>query len=222
MSRNLTLAACAASIILATHPRPVHAQTLAGVVKLVITGKPLSNVRVFLATDSGTVVAQDTTRESGAFYLVAPKPGTYSVAFLSDSLQFVAGTAPIDLLGDSTVQKEYLLVVSTVGRAYTAKEVDRPARVFESSAQVISRARDMDIRGGSASVDFQFVVDSTGVPELATIRLIKSNDDKLAEIFRALIPQLRYEPAIKNGHPVRQILESGLEVTITTTSDGRP
>jgi len=65
---------------------------------------------------------------------------------------------------------------------------------------------------GSVSAEFEFVVDSLGVPDMNTARLIKSNDDQVMRMAKNAIPQLRYEPAMKNGHAVPQISRYKMEI----------
>jgi len=111
---------------------------LAGIIKVVGSGAPLANIRALLVADSGVVVAQDTTHSSGTSYLLAQKAGHYNVLFVSDSLQFLVDAAPVDLMVDSTVQKEYLLAVQFRTRPYSEYEVDRPAHLIDNRARLRS------------------------------------------------------------------------------------
>jgi hypothetical protein len=59
---------------------------------------------------------------------------------------------------------------------------------------------------GCLNADVQFVVDTLGHPEMATIRVLKTNEPAYAEAVLALVPRLKYDPAMIAGRPVRQIV----------------
>jgi hypothetical protein len=52
----------------------------------------------------------------------------------------------------------------------------------------------------------EFVVDTTGMIDLSTVRMLKSDHPLLGlAVYRAL-PDMRYEPARLGGRPVREII----------------
>jgi hypothetical protein len=54
--------------------------------------------------------------------------------------------------------------------------------------------------------EVEFVVDPRGLPEVATARLIHSNNLEFADAVRALVPRLKFRPAVRDGSAVRQIV----------------
>lgn len=73
-------------------------------------------------------------------------------------------------------------------------------------------------RPGTAchAADLEFVVDTTGLPELGTARIARSNDHDYADALFATLPSWKYEPARLQGRPVRQlVLEHRSIVTAT-------
>ena len=64
------------------------------------------------------------------------------------------------------------------------------------------------MRSTCYSVDLQFVVDSTGRPETSTAKIVRSNDSGYGEAVLATVASWRYEPAMRNGVHVRQIVTS--------------
>lgn len=81
--------------------------------------------------------------------------------------------------------------------------------------------------GGSTAcyrADFEFVVDTTGVPELSTVRRVASTDPVFAEAVEATIGRLRYEPARLDSAHVRQVVRyrNGLSMirTVVASSPG--
>jgi hypothetical protein len=59
---------------------------------------------------------------------------------------------------------------------------------------------------GCLSAEVEFVVDSTGVPEVETARLVRSNSSSFGDAVLAMVRSLRYEPAKIAGARVRQIV----------------
>lgn len=58
--------------------------------------------------------------------------------------------------------------------------------------------------GGCYRANYEFVVDTLGFPEIATIRDVSVNNSSFGQAVRDVIPRLRYEPAQLRGAPVRQ------------------
>lgn len=92
------------------------------------------------------------------------------------------------------------------GLVYRDCDVDRPARL---------RTVDLPVNytppggfGGSRClrVEFQFVVDTTGRVEPATVRTRSANDRGLENAVRGNLAQLRYDPARLAGASVRQVV----------------
>lgn len=63
-----------------------------------------------------------------------------------------------------------------------------------------------DHRDGCYSVDIEFVVDATGRPETNTARIVRTNSRDVAEAVLAVLGTWRYDPAMLDGQPVRQIV----------------
>jgi len=74
--------------------------------------------------------------------------------------------------------------------------------------------------------DFQFVVDTLGVPDIASIRDVTATDVGFQQAVRDVIPRLRYEPALLNGTPVRQVVayqqSVGIRALVSTSPSARP
>jgi hypothetical protein len=93
------------------------------------------------------------------------------------------------------------------GPAFRDCEVDRPARLRTMDLPV-DFSPPMAGAGGNRCfrAEFQFVVDSTGIPEMATVRSGRSNDRGLEDALRGNLDRLRYEPARLAGRRVRQVV----------------
>ena len=82
-------------------------------------------------------------------------------------------------------------------------DVDRAAKP-RSEVRPMIRPEVLGNSGGCYTAEFEFVVDTTGTIEPDDLRLVRSTSTELADALKAVLPALRYTPAIRNGQPVRQ------------------
>ena len=66
------------------------------------------------------------------------------------------------------------------------------------------------------------VVDERGVPVPTTVRVVRSNDSQFAQAFVNTLPSWRFTPAVKDGLPVKQLVEIGQTAGVRTVRSGRP
>ena len=94
-----------------------------------------------------------------------------------------------------------------LGPVYRDCDVDKPARL-----RTVDLPLDYNPTTGGLGTsrclraEFQFVVDTIGRVEPATVRPGNSNDRGLENAVRGNLGQLRYEPAHKAGAKVRQVV----------------
>ncbi len=72
---------------------------------------------------------------------------------------------------------------------------------------------------------YEFVVDTTGRPEMNTVKRVSTTDDAFGVATEATIVGLLYEPARLAGAPVRQLVEYEMRASVSrvvTTGGGRP
>ncbi len=97
------------------------------------------------------------------------------------------------------------------GPIYAACDVDRPARMVGEAPPF----EYMPERGKSCyAVLLEFVVSAAGAPEPTTARIVRTTWSDFARGALAILPYLRYEPAVRGGRPVRQLAQWGIVVTI--------
>lgn len=114
--------------------------------------------------------------------------------------------------GKSAQRKECELsdrdsVFAVSGPVYRDCAVDRAARLL-----AINRHPDFRPTGTPRttcySADLEFVVDSTGKPETRMARIVRANDQAYAESVLATLMFWKYEPAVRDHRPVRQVVTS--------------
>jgi hypothetical protein len=57
------------------------------------------------------------------------------------------------------------------------------------------------------SVELEFVVNTHGVPEVGTARIVRTTDQAFADAWIKTLSSWKYEPDLRGGKPVRQIVE---------------
>ena len=107
---------------------------------------------------------------------------------------------------------------------YQECHVERRAKVRSNGL----RPQFPPVMGGASSscyrATFEFVVDTTGKPELATVRRVSSTDQTYADAVEASLGGLLYEPGRFEKSPVRQVVryESrlGVRMVVVSSSTG--
>jgi hypothetical protein len=110
------------------------------------------------------------------------------------------------------------------GVIYRECAVDKRARVIDHSARPDFRASS-PLPGGQACyrADVEFVVDATGAPEPETARVLRTNNPTYGEAVLRALALWRYQPALLNGMPVRQIVQekSAMGVAVVVVPAGQ-
>ena len=113
--------------------------------------------------------------------------------------------------------------VFAVGKpVYRDCAVERRARL---TATVPPDYRPAVPRTGCYSVDVEFVVDTLGKPELATAQIVRTNDQAFADAVFATLGRWKYEPAMRGGTLVRQIVNehrSGASMLVVVPAGSGP
>jgi TonB family protein len=65
--------------------------------------------------------------------------------------------------------------------------------------------------GIEGRVTFRVVLDTAGVPELSTFRIVSSPSVELSDAVRVAVAQWRYAPARVNGRAVRVMIEQWID-----------
>jgi TonB family protein len=105
-------------------------------------------------------------------------------------------------------------------KLYTADQVDSPARP-DSANPVAPIYPDSLLRAGlSGRAVVEFVVDTTGVPDMDTFGTVASTHPLFAEAVRRAVAVARFSPAVLGGAQVRQLVH--LPITFSIPATGKP
>jgi TonB family protein len=93
-----------------------------------------------------------------------------------------------------------------LANAYQVLEVDSAAVRDPSSAAPVY-PKELEDRGIEGYVIVRFVVDSSGMVDMATILIVESTASAFDRAVRDALPRMRFRPALVGDRPVRQLAE---------------
>lgn len=183
------------------------AQTVAGRVLDRQNKRPLREVTVVLVADTGKsshAAARATTDSLGLFYLNAPSPGVYRLLFATANDTLLTGY--VALAQDEVAQRDYLLDTHAAEPAYLVFQVTRQVRPSPNNRppRYPEALRNANIQG---EVLVQFIVDTTGKPEMNTFKVLRSTQGEFLMAVRSVLPDYEFEPAMLLNRKVPQVVQ---------------
>lgn len=97
------------------------------------------------------------------------------------------------------------------GPVFRGCDVDAQARIVGTPPRPDFQ---LSARDGCISAYVEFVVGADGVPENETVRVVRTNNQSFAQAVEAVVPELRYTPAKRDGVAVRQLIQWGVSIQI--------
>ncbi|MDA1080251.1 MAG: energy transducer TonB [Gemmatimonadetes bacterium] len=113
---------------------------------------------------------------------------------------------------DGTMQ---LAVAARSFGAFTLISLDSVAERDPLSAAP-AYPRELLERNIEGSATFRFVIDSTGLVDLSTIRMMTATHQEFARAVREAMPRMRFKPAMRGADAVRQLVEQPYKFEINT------
>lgn len=106
--------------------------------------------------------------------------------------------------------------------AFSSVEVESAAERDPSSAAPVY-PRELMVAGIEGYAAMRFVVDSSGLVDLATIRVLEATHPEFAHAVRRAMPEMRFTPARLGDRPVRQLAEQifAFKITLPDTLSAR-
>jgi hypothetical protein len=125
-------------------------------------------------------------------------------------LAFVVGCAstPRSAKGESCALRSRDSSYAAAGPVYRDCAVDRQAKQTNNDVHPDWRPSSQAPRNGCYFAELEFVVDAAGKPERGTASVVRTNDQTFADAWLTTVPSWRFEPAVRGGVPVRQIVDS--------------
>jgi TonB family protein len=102
--------------------------------------------------------------------------------------------------------------------AFALLDVDSGA-VRDPHSAAPSYPPDMEARGVEGLVKVRFVVDSTGLVDISTVKILQTTNESFARSVRAAMPDMRFRPAMINSHAVRQMSEQDFAFKVVAKHD---
>jgi TonB family protein len=113
------------------------------------------------------------------------------------------------------------------GRVYIESEMGRPVRRDPASAAP-AYPDFLQKEGIEGVVAVEYIVDTTGLADSGSLRIIRTSHPAFAEAVRAALPGMRFEPGEVHGQLVRQLVTqefrfviTGQQVQTTPAANGR-
>jgi TonB family protein len=90
--------------------------------------------------------------------------------------------------------------------AFSVLEVDKIVERYESSGAPVYPP-ELIALGMEGMVQTIYVVDTTGMVDTSTVKVVLSDDPRFTESVRNALGQMRFRPALRAGKTVRQLVE---------------
>jgi TonB family protein len=89
---------------------------------------------------------------------------------------------------------------------FSADQVEKPAALVGGEEPKLDYPPELFAKGVSGSVLAEFVVDTAGKVETETVAVVSSTDPLFSVAVVRSLANAHYTPAIRDGHPVRQVV----------------
>lgn len=142
------------------------------------------------------------------------------VATKRDPLQLQVRKPEGGTAGKPEVIADQQKVAESMG-AFALLDVDSAA-VRDPHSAAPAYPPDMEARGVEGVVRVRFVVDSTGLIDISTIKVLETTNESFARAVRAAMPEMRFRPAMMAMHPVRQLSEQNFAFRVQPKRDSTP
>lgn len=106
---------------------------------------------------------------------------------------------------------------------YRECDVDQRVRYLDSPRPDLSRLEPLvTSSAGCYQAVYTMVVDEKGAPMVGSVKMVRTNSQSYALAVTDVVERIRFEPAKKNGIPVRQFHEytSKMAYTVSTSRSG--
>jgi len=208
--------------VIAAYPPDAHAPVFEGRALDADNKSPLACAQVALEDSAQNVVARARTGPTGTFLLNSPRPGTYRVRVETPGWAPVYG--PTELAkADEEKQHEYLVrFIEQMLMPRYARDADEMEHAHPVSLRMTGTTPIVSsvTLGGSEAMPIlgivgrapagtswmQFVVDSTGQVDAASISLPPGADQRALTSVTQVLPRVRFAPARESGKPVCELL----------------
>ena len=106
----------------------------------------------------------------------------------------------------------------TVDSVFSVLEVDRMVEPYDGSAAPVYPP-ELIAKGIQGMVQAIYVVDTAGWVDTTSIEVVTSDDPGFTQSVRQALDRMRFRPAIRAGHPVRQRVQQKFRFQLGPTPD---
>jgi TonB family protein len=109
--------------------------------------------------------------------------------------------------GTATIKRSDGPVPVSENQTYFEFQVESPVSVRASPGAAPKYPAELRAANIEGDVLAQFTVDTTGAPVLATFKVLKSSHDQFTKAVLEALPDMRFNPALVGGRPVKQLVQ---------------
>lgn len=166
---------------------------------------PSHEVETVLPPRTGNTTMMPTSIRSfcRSFFVVGTVAGAAVIAACASAGGGAKSTSSAERRAGCTLRAEDSIYLQG-GEVYRDCAVDKQASVVTPGVHPDFHV--FGATGGCYTAEWQFVVGENGEPEAETERLVHASDEGFAEAVHAMLGNLRYQPATRDGSAVRQIV----------------
>jgi TonB family protein len=114
--------------------------------------------------------------------------------------------SPFTYLPPTVTFGEMFMATPDLGQAFFEYQVDKPVMSVPGSAVPVYPP-ELKTRKVEGEVVAAFVVDTVGLAEVNTLKILKSTDSAFADAVKVALPDMRFIPAMVGGKKVRQLVQ---------------
>lgn len=131
------------------------------------------------------------------------------------------GTGPVEGPGGDTTAVEPRAGAGGPATVLTELEVDTAVERLPGSASPAYPA-ELLRRNVEGSVSITYIVDTVGLADSSSIRVVAATDPGFVEAVRDALPRMRFRPALLGGVKVRQLVQQTFSFRIRRQEQGTP
>jgi periplasmic protein TonB len=103
--------------------------------------------------------------------------------------------------------------IANANQTYFEFQVEKPAEMLQDSPKP-KYPSVLESSGIAGEVQAQFVVNSGGKADMDSFKVLKSTNELFTQAVKAVLPRMRFSPAMIGGKPVNQLVQQSFQFAV--------
>jgi protein TonB len=103
--------------------------------------------------------------------------------------------------------------IANTNQTYFEFQVEKPAEMLQDSPKP-KYPSVLESSGIAGEVQAQFVVNSGGKADMDSFKVLKSTNELFTQAVKAVLPRMRFSPAMIGGKPVNQLVQQSFQFAV--------